>query len=197
MIVDLLVAAGALRFGTFTLKDGSSSPLFVDLGRVARSGHLAALGELFADAIESQFPDANVLFGPAYKGISIATATAIALARRGKDVGVFFDRKEAKTHGEGGTFIGHAPKAGDRIVVLDDVTTSGATKEMAFRQIEAAFGVRPVGVLVAVDRTRGRTTPEVAALGLHALAKLDDIARYLESKSAPEAAVVRAFVEAK
>ncbi len=198
-IVDLLVRADALRFGAFTLKDGSASPFFIDLGRVARADHLAELGEHFAAGIARFFPDADTLFGPAYKGIAIATTTAVAMARSGRVVQTFFDRKEAKAHGEGGTFIGHRPTAASRIVVLDDVTTSGATKEDAFRAIEATFGVRPIGVLVAVDRTRkrGARSPALEALNLHALVELSDVVAYLEAKGASEAAVVKQYVESR
>lgn len=195
-IVSLLVEAQALRFGDFTLKDGSKSPIFVDLGRVAHAADVRTLGELFATAIGERFPDANVLFGPAYKGIAIATTTAVALAARGCDVAVFFDRKEAKAHGEGGTFIGHAPLTDDRVVVLDDVTTSGATKREAYDAIERRFGVRPIGGLVAIDRTRGRSD-DLAALNLHALATLADIATHLEATGHEHAAAVRAYAEGK
>jgi orotate phosphoribosyltransferase len=191
-MLDVLLASGALRFGNFTLKDGSASPLFINFGDVATGKHLQALGKHFAEGILRHYPDVSCLFGPAYKGFTIATATAIALAARGKDVRVFFDRKEAKDHGEGGLFFGQTPTQTDRIVVLDDVTTSGATKVEAFEKIERAFGVRPRGVLVGVDRRRSAAdTP----FTMRALLTLREIADALAVQGRSEAAQVHAYLK--
>jgi orotate phosphoribosyltransferase len=198
--ISLLMNAGALRFGDFTLKDGSRSPLFIDVGAVATGPALRELGELFASAIATAFPQVDTLFGPAYKGFTIATATAIALSqveiseptRAARSIGVFFDRKEAKAHGEGGQFIGALPHARSRIVVVDDVTTSGGTKEAAFSHIESAFSVRPIGVMVTVDRRRDPRTS--AALNLRALVTLHDIASHLHQVGHAQAAAVETFL---
>lgn len=191
-LIEVLLESGALRFGSFTLKDGSASPFFINLGDVASGEHLAALGEHFADAVLRHYPDVTSVFGPAYKGFTLATATAIALTRRGRNVGVFFDRKEAKAHGEGGMFFGRLPKPSDCIVVLDDVTTSGATKVDAFAKIESTFGVRPSGVLVAVDRRRA---PQPLPFTMHALVSLADVASYLKHEGRPEASVLTHYLE--
>jgi orotate phosphoribosyltransferase len=193
-LVSVLIEANALRFGSFTLKDGSSSPFFINIGEVATGDALLLLGEHLATGIETQYPDATCLFGPAYKGFTLATATAIALAKRGKSLKVFFDRKEAKTHGEGGLFFGVTPSKDDRIVVLDDVTTSGATKVEAFAKIEATFGVRPNGVLVVVDRRMG-TTPSELGFPLRALLNIRDISVELKKLGRAEASVIEAFLQ--
>jgi orotate phosphoribosyltransferase len=191
--------ASALRFGAFTLKDGSTSPLFINLGAVATGEHLTEIGELFAIGILQQFPEVDTVFGPAYKGFTIATATALALAKRQRNVSVFFDRKEAKAHGEGGLFFGALPHAQSRIVVLDDVTTSGLTKETAFKQIAETFSVRPIGVLVAVDRRRASASTEApgavgASLNLRSLVTLGDISAHLDAIGHPERDTVMRFL---
>jgi orotate phosphoribosyltransferase len=191
-MLSVLLESGALRFGNFTLKDGSASPLFINFGDIAMGKHLQELGEHFALGILRHYPETTCLFGPAYKGFTIATATAIALARRGLDIRVFFDRKEVKAHGEGGLFFGQTPTSQDRIVVLDDVTTSGATKIEAFDKIERAFAVRPLGVLVGVDRRRGTAATPFT---MHALLTLTDIAEALRAEGRPEAALVQAYIE--
>ena len=194
-IVDLLVKTNAIRFGAFTLKSGEPSPIFIDLGRVSDGRSLAEIGEAFAEATLRFFPTITHLFGPAYKGISLATSTAIALTARNKNIETLFDRKEPKAHGEGGVFIGAEPTPSAQIVVIDDVTTSGKTKIDAFARLEAAFGAKPIGVLVAVDRSRGKAARELAAFNVRALISLSDIAAHLEATQAPQAASIRNYVE--
>src|SRR3546814_1136507 len=116
--------AEALRFGQFTLKSGRVSPYFFNAGHFDSGATLAALAGCYADAIDAEGLDFDLLFGPAYKGIPLATALACEYARRGRDLPVAFNRKEAKDHGEGGHLIG-APLAGRRVLVVDDVITAG------------------------------------------------------------------------
>jgi orotate phosphoribosyltransferase len=152
-LVRLLVDAGALRFGDFTLKSGAKSPFFVNLGDVATGDQLAGLGAVMARALDDHFPLCNHLFGPAYKGIVMVSAIAqAASAELQKDYPLFYDRKEVKAHGEGGSYIGRMPAEGDRVVVIDDVYSSGGTKVEAVKKLQQDFGVDPIGILVVVDR---------------------------------------------
>ncbi len=192
--IRFLVRQGALRFGDFTLKSGDRSPFFIDLGSIRTGLALAELGRYLAEELDRSFPQANVLFGPAYKGISLATAAAVAAAgRSGRDLALTFDRKESKDHGEGGLFIGHRPNAGDRIVIVDDVMSSGGTKVAAMEAIERVFGVRPIGTLVTVDRARKDAGVDRVALGLVSLASVLDLHRYLEVEGHPKAGEVMSF----
>jgi orotate phosphoribosyltransferase len=143
-------ARDALRFGEFTLKSGRISPYFFNAGRFDSGSALAALGQAYAQTLLAAPLDFDVLFGPAYKGIPLATAVAVALAAQGRDVPLAFNRKEAKAHGEGGTLIG-AALAGQRVLIIDDVITAGTAIREAIEIIRDAGGV-PCGVLIALDR---------------------------------------------
>ncbi|MBS0584536.1 MAG: orotate phosphoribosyltransferase [Proteobacteria bacterium] len=153
--LDLALAKNALRFGEFTLKSGRASPYFFNAGMIASGAALATLGRAYAQAALDSGIGFDMLFGPAYKGISLATATSIALADMAKrDVPVAFNRKEAKAHGEGGVVIG-APLAG-RVLIVDDVITAGTAIRESLALI-AAHGATPAGILIALDRQeRGR-----------------------------------------
>jgi orotate phosphoribosyltransferase len=148
--LDLALRAQALRFGEFTLKSGRTSPYFFNAGRFDSGGALAALADCYADAIEAAGIEFDLLFGPAYKGIPLATALACSYARRGRDLLVAFNRKEAKTHGEGGTLIG-APLEGRRVLVVDDVITAGTAVREALASIRAGGG-KPAAIAIALDR---------------------------------------------
>ncbi|MAT65080.1 MAG: orotate phosphoribosyltransferase [Gammaproteobacteria bacterium] len=144
-----------LRFGEFTLKSGRKSPYFFNAGLFNTGALLARLGRFYAQAAVTAGVAFDVLFGPAYKGIPLAAATAIALAdRHGRDVPYCFNRKEAKDHGEGGNLVG-APLAG-RVLIVDDVITAGTAVRESF-DIIAAAGAAPSGILISLDRQeRGR-----------------------------------------
>ena len=151
----LALRVQALRFGDFTLKSGRSSPYFFNAGRFDSGAALAALADCYADAIDAaalagRAPEFDLLFGPAYKGIPLATALGCSYARRGRDLPVAFNRKEAKAHGEGGTVIG-APLQGRRVLVVDDVITAGTAVREALAMIRDAGGT-PVGIAIALDR---------------------------------------------
>jgi orotate phosphoribosyltransferase len=146
----LALQADALRFGEFTLKSGRVSPYFFNAGRFHSGAALAALAGCYADAIEDAGLDFDLLFGPAYKGIPLATALACEFARRGRDLPVAFNRKEAKAHGEGGMLIG-APLAGRRVLVVDDVITAGTAIREALGLIADAGG-STAGIVIALDR---------------------------------------------
>ncbi|HET6805270.1 MAG TPA: orotate phosphoribosyltransferase [Frateuria sp.] len=148
--IELALARDVLRFGDFTLKSGRRSPYFFNLGRIDSGAALARLGEAYAAAlVRAQLP-VDMLFGPAYKGIALAAATAIALAtQHGRDLPWAYNRKEAKAHGEGGVLVG-APLAG-RVLIVDDVMTAGTAVRESLALIRAQ-GATPAGVLIALDR---------------------------------------------
>ena len=148
--LQLALRADALRFGTFTLKSGRQSPYFFNAGLFNSGTLLAELAACYADAIEGANLDFDLLFGPAYKGIPLATALACECARRGRDLPLAFNRKEAKAHGEGGTLIG-APLAGRRVLIVDDVITAGTAIREALAIIREGGGT-PAGIVIALDR---------------------------------------------
>jgi orotate phosphoribosyltransferase len=148
--IDLALRRNALRFGRFTLKSGRESPYFFNAGLFSDGDSMGALGRCYGAAIVASGLAFDMLFGPAYKGIPLATATAVALASdHGLNVPYAFDRKEAKEHGEGGNLIG-APLAG-RVLIVDDVITAGTAVRASLDLIRAA-GAQPVGVALALDR---------------------------------------------
>ncbi len=191
--LDLALERNVLRFGEFSLKSGRTSPYFFNAGLFDSGAALAALGECYADALEQSGLAFDMLFGPAYKGIPLATTLAVALAHRGRDLPVAFNRKEAKAHGEGGLLIG-APVRG-RVLIVDDVITAGTAIRESIQTIRDAGG-EPCGVLIALDRQeRGQAgsrsaAQEVAAefgLPVHAIAALDDLLAHADQR--PEIAV--------
>ena len=195
VLVDLLVGAGSIVLGDLVTKSGRPTPYFLDLGRISRGDRLAALGELYADVIEDRFPDVEVVFGPAYKGITLAAATAIALARRGRSVGVAFDRKEAKDHGEGGRLVGAELAAGTRTVIVEDVTTAGTSVRASVPLLREERGAEVLGLVVAVDRReRDGDAPRSAMEGLAdelgitaiALATIDEVLDRLAGRAGPD-----------
>ncbi|MFE0500797.1 orotate phosphoribosyltransferase [Lysobacter soli] len=180
----LALRADALRFGEFTLKSGRQSPYFFNAGRFDSGAALAGLAACYADAIEAHGVEFDLLFGPAYKGIPLATALACEYARRGRDLPVAFNRKEAKTHGEGGNLIG-APLQGRRVLIVDDVITAGTAIREALGLISDAGG-ETAGIVIALDRqeaidpakTRRSAAQSVAAdhgLPVIAVATLSDL----------------------
>lgn len=182
--LDLALRADALRFGDFTLKSGRQSPYFFNAGRFDSGAALAGTAACYADAIDAHGVGFDLLFGPAYKGIPLATALACEYARRGRDLPVAFNRKEAKTHGEGGNLIG-APLQGRRVLIVDDVITAGTAIREALGLIRDAGG-ETAGIVIALDRqeaidpakTRRSAAQSVAAdhgLPVIAVATLSDL----------------------
>jgi len=148
--VDFMLEIGALKFGEFTLKSGRVSPYFFNVGQFNQGNHLSQLGQFYAQAIEVSGIKFDVLFGPAYKGIPLVAATAIALNDSfNRSVPYSFNRKETKDHGEGGSIVGH-PLEGD-ILIVDDVITAGTAIKEA-KDIINANGAKTKGVVVALDR---------------------------------------------
>lgn len=187
--LQLALHAQALRFGQFTLKSGRQSPYFFNAGRFDSGARLAGLASCYADAVEDAGLAFDLLFGPAYKGIPLATALACEFARRGRDLPVAFNRKEAKDHGEGGLLIG-APLEDRRVLIVDDVITAGTAIRESLALIRAA-GATPAGVLVALDREeRGQgalsATQELAAehgIKTVAIARLADLLAYASERA--------------
>ena len=127
LFTELLAQHDVIRFGEFTLKSGRQSPYFINAGQLRTGSAIAGLGRAYAACILDRKLPCDFVFGPSYKGVPLAVATAIALGERGQDIGFAFDRKEVKDHGEGGRFVGTQPERGMRAVVVDDVITSGAS----------------------------------------------------------------------
>ena len=179
---------GALKFGQFTLKSGRVSPHFFNAGEFYSGNALAALGRCYATAIVESGIEFDVLFGPAYKGITLAAATSVALSEHhGIDVPYCFNRKEAKAHGEGGSLVG-APLMG-RVLIIDDVITAGTAIREVMGIVEQA-GAKAAGVVIGLDRKeRGKTdksaiqeVEEQFAIPVASIVDINDILRYLEKQ---------------
>lgn len=153
--IDFMVESDVLKFGEFTLKSGRKSPFFMNAGAYATGSQLKRLGEYYAKAIHDKYgDDFDVLFGPAYKGIPISVVTAIAYSELyGKEVRYCSDRKEEKDHGaDKGSFLGSKLQDGDRVVMIEDVTTSGKSMEETVPKVRGAANVEIVGLMVSLNR---------------------------------------------
>ncbi len=151
--IGFLLETGALTFGDFTTKSGRKTPFFLNTGLYRTGSQLERLGEFYAAAIQAQLGmNFDVIFGPAYKGIPIVVTTAQALSRHAHDVAFCFDRKEVKDHGEGGMLVGHKLKDGDRVLIVEDVTTAGTSIRETVPKLKAAANVTLAGLIVSVDR---------------------------------------------
>ena len=190
--LEFALARQVLRFGQFVTKAGRQSPYFFNAGLFNDGESLRTLGRYYAQALIASGVGFDQVFGPAYKGIPLVAALAVALAELGQNVPWSFNRKEVKDHGEGGTIVG-APLAG-RVVIVDDVITDGGAKREAIELLRAQ-GANPVGVLIAFDRQeRGQGQQSAvqelqAAFGVPvvAIATLDDLMRFLEGRPALQA----------
>ncbi len=187
--IQFLEGAGVLKFGDFTAKSGRKIPYFINAGDIKTGDQIAKLGEFYAKAyLEKVGNKRTVLYGPAYKGISIAVSSSIALSKEGLDVPFFFNRKEAKDHGEGGVFVGYVPKAGEEVVIVEDVITAGT----AIRESMAILGdledVKVRATFVMVDRKeKGKTEKSAMAeveeefgFPVYSVVDVYDIIEYLE-----------------
>lgn len=194
------LARGVLRFGEFVTKAGRRTPYFFNAGLFDDGDALRRLGQFYAEALLASRVPCDQLFGPAYKGITLAAATAIALAEKGHNLPFSYNRKEAKDHGEGGTIVG--AKLAGRVMIVDDVITDGGAKREAIDLIRAE-GATPAGVLIAFDRMeKGRgelsAVQELArdyGLPVIAIATLDDLMRFIaaEPELAPRLVEVEAY----
>lgn len=151
---DFLVQSEALKFGDFTLKSGRKAPYFINIGSFNTGVTLGKLGAFYAAHIQRINLECDIVFGPAYKGIPLSVSTAIALSDKyQKSVGVTFDRKEVKDHGDGGLFVGKKLEAGQKIVIVDDVITAGTTFKKLVPLLRETTDLIISGVIVAVDRS--------------------------------------------
>lgn len=151
--IEFMAGAGVLTFGDFTTKSGRKTPYFINTGNYKTGMHISKLGDYYAECIAKSGEQIDALFGPAYKGITLAAAAAGALYRNhGVDIPFFFNRKEAKDHGEGGSLIGYAPKNGDRIAIIEDVVTAGTAVRESLALLKASADVTVSALFVSVDR---------------------------------------------
>ena len=151
--IAFLEGAGVLKFGDFTAKSGRKIPYFINAGEIKTGAQIARLGEFYAKAyLEKLGRKPAVLFGPAYKGIPLAVAAAEALAKEGLEAPFFFNRKEAKDHGEGGVFVGYVPGSGEEAVIIEDVITAGTAIRESMALLGKLEGVKVAAAFVMVDR---------------------------------------------
>lgn len=165
--IEFMVESDVLKFGDFTLKSGRKSPFFMNAGAYVTGTQLMRLGEYYAKAIHENYgDDFDVLFGPAYKGIPISVVTAVAYARLyGKEIRYCSDRKEEKDHGaDKGSFLGSKLKDGDRVVMIEDVTTSGKSMEETVPKVRGAADVEIIGLMVSLNRMEVGLGGEKSAL---------------------------------
>jgi len=152
--IELMVECEALKFGEFKLKSGRIAPWFFNLGSIYNGKNISKLGDLYAEAIKEKFGEEfDVVFGPAYKGIPLALSIVISLSKNyGIDKGYSFDRKEVKEHGDKGIIVGHPIADGTRIILVDDVMTTGKTKDDVIALLNSIAKVKFVGLVIGVDR---------------------------------------------
>ena len=191
--IEFLEDAGVLKFGDFTAKSGRKIPYFINAGDIKTGEQIAKLGEFYAKAyLEKVGNKKSVLYGPAYKGISIAVSAAIALSKEGLDVPFFFNRKEEKDHGEGGVFVGYTPKADEEIVIVEDVITAGTAIRESMAILSKLEGTKVAATFVMVDRKeKGQTEKSAMAevgeeygFPVYSVVDVYDIIEYLEEDEA-------------
>ena len=163
--IKFMADSGVLTFGDFTLKSGRKAPYFINAGNYKTGAQLAKLGEFYAHCINENNIEADVFFGSAYKGIPLSVSAAVALYNEyGKDVAYCFDRKEVKDHGEGGMFVGRKLEDGDKVVIIEDVMTSGKALREVMPKLEGAAKVNVTGMVITVDRMEKALNSELSAV---------------------------------
>jgi len=203
--IQFLEGAGVLKFGDFTAKSGRKIPYFINAGDIKTGDQIAKLGEFYARSyLEKVGSKRTVLYGPAYKGISIAVSSSIALSKNGLDVPFFFNRKEAKDHGEGGVFVGYVPKEGEEVVIVEDVITAGTAIRESMEILSSLQNVKVAAVFVMVDRKeKGKTEKSAMAevgeefgFPVYSVVDVYDIIEYLEEdeKNAENVARIKNYL---
>ena len=191
--IEFMMGADVLRFGNFVTKSGRNTPYFVNTGNYKTGLQSSRLGEFYAALVkETLGEDFDAMFGPAYKGIPLATSVAGALARNyGIDKPFFFNRKEAKDHGEGGSIVGYKPKDGDRVIIIEDVITAGTAIRETMPVLTGAADVKVTDMFISVNRCEVGQTPgktavmevgEEFGIRVHALITVQDIYEYLKEQ---------------
>ena len=191
--IEFMVESDVLKFGEFTLKSGRKSPFFMNAGAYVTGAQLRRLGEYYAKAIHDNYGlDFDILFGPAYKGIPLSVATAMAISELyGKDVRYCSNRKEVKDHGDTGILLGSKIKDGDRIVIIEDVTTSGKSIEETFPIIKAQGDVEIKGLMVSLNRMEVGKGGKKSALDeiretygfpAHAIVSMEEVVEHLYNR---------------
>jgi len=190
--IEFMVDSQVLRFGDFTLKSGRKSPFFMNAGGYVTGSQLLKLGEYYAKAIKGSYGlDFDVLFGPAYKGIPLCVATSMAISKLyGKDVKYCSNRKEVKNHGDVGILLGSSLKDGDRVVIVEDVTTSGKSIEETYPILKSQADVEVKGLMVSLNRMEKGQTEKSALLEIRekygfdtgAIVNMQEVVEYLYNK---------------
>ena len=191
--IEFMVESDVLKFGEFVLKSGRRSPFFMNAGNYVTGTQLMKLGEYYAKAIHTYYGDEfDVLFGPAYKGIPLSVTTAIAYAKLyGRDVRYCSNRKEAKDHGDAGIMLGSSLKDGDRVVMIEDVTTSGKSIEETYPILKAQGDIRVAGLIVSLNRMEKGLGGEKSALDeiretygfeANAIVTMQEVTQYLYNR---------------
>ncbi len=198
--IQFLQNAGVLKFGDFTAKSGRKIPYFINAGEIKTGENIAKLGQFYAKAyLEKVGNKKTALYGPAYKGISIAVSTSIALANEGLNLPFFFNRKEVKDHGEGGVFVGYKPQEGEEVVIVEDVITAGTAIRETMEIMKGVKGVKVAATFVMVDRKekgqgeKGAMVEIEEEFGFPVYSVVDvyDIIEYLEEDEANKENVER------
>ena len=209
--IEFLMDAGVLKFGDFIAKSGRRLPYFINAGEINTGDQIAKLGEFYAACyLENVGNRRTVLYGPAYKGIPLSVSASVALAGKGLDVPFFFNRKEVKDHGEGGLFVGYTPKAGEDIVIVEDVITAGTAIRESMELLATLDNAHVSAVMIMVDRKeKGKGDSGISAMAeltetygfpVFSIVTVYDIIEYLESHPArmsdPECVSrIRAYLE--
>ena len=198
--IEFLQGAGVLKFGDFTAKSGRKIPYFVNAGMIKTGDQITKMGEFYAKAYMDKLgKKETVLYGPAYKGISLSISAAVALSKNGLNLPFFFNRKEVKDHGEGGVFVGYVPQAGEEVVIVEDVITAGTAIRESMAILSGLEGVKVAATFVMVDRKeKGKTEKSAMAeveeefgFPVYSVVDVYDIIEYLSEDPANEENVTR------
>ena len=198
--IEFLESAGVLKFGDFTAKSGRKIPYFINAGMIKTGDQITRLGEFYAKAYFDKLGKKDaVLFGPAYKGIPLSISAAVALSKNGLNVPFFFNRKEVKDHGEGGSFVGYVPQSGEEVVIIEDVITAGTAIRESMEMMSHLDGVKVIATFIMVDRKEKgqgekgamQEIEEQFGFPIYSIVDVYDIIEYLEENPANEENVTR------